>query len=137
MTIDPAEIEKMVLYEKDVERNIAWITFNRPDRLNALPIAALEKVGDLVKEAESDDEVKVIIFRGNGSCFGMGADAGELGYYIGYKTGASAAEKWRPAQRKRALPDRNIVFGAFERAVYESFKATICQVHSYCYGAHL
>jgi len=35
------------------------------------------------------------------------------------------------------LPDRNLVFGAFERTIIECLKATVCQVHGYCYGGHI
>jgi enoyl-CoA hydratase len=137
MCTDPEKLENAVLYETDPEKKVAWITFNVPEKLNAVPVAALERVGDLVREAEADENVKVIIFRGNGPCFGTGADADELGYYIGYKSGTSAGDKKRPSQRQRILPDRNIIFGAFERTIMECLKATICQVHGYCYGGHM
>jgi enoyl-CoA hydratase len=136
MQTDPEELARVVRYEKDAGRALARIVFDDPERLNALPVAALERVGDLVKEAEADDEVKVILFRGEGEHFGVGADARELGHYIGYR-GGGAGERKRPAQRQRMLPDRNIVFGAFERTVTECLKATICEVHGYCYGAHM
>ena len=137
LQLDKAAIRKMVLYEKDPAKHVARIIFNRPERLNAVPVAALELVGDYVKEAEVDDDIKVIIFKGNGPCFGTGGDAAELGYYIGYKSGTTAEERRRPSQRQRVLPDRNIVFGAFEKTIMECVKATICQVHSYCYGGHV
>lgn len=137
MCTDPEVIEKTVLYETDPEKKVARIIFNVPEKLNALPVAALERVGDLVKEAEVDNNVKVIIFKGNGPCFGTGADASELGHYIGYKSGRTKEERKRPSQRQRMLPDRNIVFGAFERNIMECLKATVCQVHGYCYGGHI
>jgi len=136
MNTDPEEIERVVLYDKDPELAAAYITFNAPEKLNALPIAALERVGDLVREAEVDDEVKTIVFRGNGPAFGTGADAAELGHYIGYGTGTDGRPR-RPSQRQRMLPDRNLIFGAFTTPVANCLKATVCQVHGYCYGGHL
>jgi len=137
LLLDKEAVKKTVLYEKDAARRVATITFNTPKKLNAIPIAAFELIGDYVKEAEADDDIKVIVFKGNGPCFGTGADANELGYYIGYQEGTNAEKRKRPSQRSRALPDRNIIFGACERTVTECLKATICQVHSYCYGAHV
>lgn len=137
MMMDRDKAAKILLYEKDPKNHLARIIFNRPEKLNAMPMVALELLGDYVAEAEADDDVKVIIFKGNGPCFGTGGDAGELGYYIGYKSGTSDKERRRSAQRQRVLPDRNIVFGVFERTIVECIKATICQVHGYCYGAHL
>lgn len=134
METDPAVLEEVVQYETDPERSVAYITFNAPDKLNALPIAALERVGDLVREAEVDDDVKVIVFRGNGPCFGTGADASELGHYVGY--GMKDGKPVKPSQRQRALPDRNVIFGAFNAVISNCLKATIAQVHGYCYGGH-
>jgi enoyl-CoA hydratase len=136
MTVDPELLEKYVRYEVDAERAVATITFDRPETLNAIPVAAFERVGDLVREAETDDRVKVIVFKGEGSCFGTGADAAELGHYIGYRNGTDKASRRRPAQRQRILPDRNVLTSGFTRPIVESLKATICQVQGYCYGGH-
>lgn len=137
MQTDPDAIEQLVLYDVDPDRHLATITFNNPEQMNALPLAALERVGDLVREAEVDDRVKVILFKGEGPCFGTGADARELGHYIGYKKGDSKEARKRPAQHNRMLPDRNLLSRAFQKPIDECLKATVCQVHSYCYGGHL
>ena len=138
MIIDDEVAEQSVLYEKDPSIAAAYITFNVPDRLNALTEQSMERVGDLVREAEVDDDVKTIIFRGNGPCFGTGADARELGHYIGYKKPSPDDPRPRiPSQHQRMLPDRNLVMGAFTAPVANCLKATICQVHSYCYGGHM
>lgn len=137
MDVDPEMLDRVVLYEKDPEISAGIITFNYPEKLNALPIAALERVGDLVREAETDDDVKTIIFRGEGPCFGTGAVAEELGHYIGHKKPVDGERPKPPAQRQRILPDRNIVLGAFTAAVQNCLKVTICQVHGYCYGGHM
>lgn len=136
METDPEVLAKYVRYEVDPERSTASIVFDRPDRLNAIPVAAFERVGDLVREAEADDRVKVIIFKGEGDHFGTGADAAELGHYIGYKSGTDKASRRRPNQRQRILPDRNVLSSGFTRPIIECLKATICQVQGYCYGGH-
>ncbi|MFS3126775.1 enoyl-CoA hydratase/isomerase family protein [Nocardioides sp. Bht2] len=136
MITDEALIEKYVTYDVDADRSVATICFDRPEMLNAIPVAAFERVGDLVREAETDDAVKVIVFKGNGEHFGTGADAAELGHYIGYKSGTDKASRRRPAQRQRILPDRNVLTTSFTRPIVESLKATICQVQGYCYGGH-
>ena len=137
METDEAVLKSLVLYEKDPSISAAYISFNSPETLNAVPVAALEIVGDYVREAEADDEVKTIIFRGIGPCFGTGADAKELGHYIGYKTPKPGEKPYKPSQHNRMLPDRNIVMGAFTASVQNCLKVTICQVHSYCYGGHM
>lgn len=139
MITDDKVIESMVLYEKDPEKKIAWITFNRPDKNNCLPCFAFyERIPDLIRDAEMDDDVKVIIFRGNGPCFGSGADASELGYYIGYGSGKTKEESRRPSQRRRIYPDRDGIWGpkGMEPTIMNCLKVTISQVHGYCYGGH-
>lgn len=136
MEVDPEVLAKYVTYEVDEARSVATINFARPEVMNAVPVAAFERVGDLVREAEADDRVKVIVFKGDGDHFGTGADAAELGHYIGYKSGTDKASRRRPAQRQRILPDRNVLSSGFTRPIIESLKATICQVQGYCYGGH-
>jgi len=128
-----------IIYRKDAKRKCATITFNRPDKLNALPMAGFDKITRLIKEAEADDEIKVIVFEGNGPCFGTGADANELGFYIGFGGGKTEADKRKPAQRRRMIPDKDVLYGAhgMEQAIFRCMKVTICKVHSYCYGGHL
>lgn len=133
--LQDVDLQEVVVYEKLPDVSAARIVFNVPDRLNALPIKALEYVGDLVREAEVDDEVKTIIFKGEGPCFGTGADARELGHYIGY--GMKDGKPRKPGQRNRMLPDRNLIMGAFTNPVANCLKATISQVHGYCYGGHM
>lgn len=137
METDAEALARYVRYDVDPDRALATITFDRPDRMNALPVAAFERIGDLVREAEVDDRVKVILFKGEGPCFGTGADAAELGHYIGYGKGTDAKTRRRPPQRTRILPDRNVLYNAFQRPIEQCLKATICQVHGYCYGGHM
>jgi len=61
-----------VLYEKD--DRIATITFNRPEKLNALNNALGEDTLAALKEAEADPEVGCVILTGAGRAFCAGAD---------------------------------------------------------------
>jgi len=44
METDPEVLERYVRYEVDAERSVATITFDRPDKANALPVAAFERI---------------------------------------------------------------------------------------------
>ena len=137
MLTDEKEIEKLVLYETDPEKHVARIIFNNPEQDNCLPLAAIERIAILTQEAEYDNDVKVIIYKGNGPCFGAGANAAELGHYIGYKAGRTKEERIRPTQRQRMLADKNLGFGGTTRGVAQTLKVTISQVHRFCYGEHI
>lgn len=132
---DTPEFENWLQWEKDPEKKVAWITFNRPERSNAMPLLIIDRINDLLRQAEKDDEVKVVIFRGTGPHFGVGADATELGYQIGFKSGKTAEEKKRPDQTQRLVDDRRTMgWDNPEMRTYRCVKATICQVQGYCYG---
>lgn len=128
-----------ILYQRDPRRKIARIIFNRPHLLNSMPNAGLVALSALVKRAELDDDVKVIVFEGMGDNFGTGADATELGHYLGFDGGKGEGRRRRPSQRRRMIPDREIVYGVrgFEQTIMRTFKVTICKVRGYCYGGHL
>src|SRR5215218_6257304 len=70
--------EEIVLYGKDRDTKIATITLDRPDQLNAMTIDAIHRYADLVRQANVDDDVKVLVIRANGPNLGSGADLPEL-----------------------------------------------------------
>ena len=61
-----------ILY--DVDDHIATITFNRPDRLNAVTPLMGHELRDAFQQAENDDDVWTIIVTGAGRAFCAGAD---------------------------------------------------------------
>ena len=64
------DAEAIVHYHKDPQAKIATITLNRPERLNAPTAAARLRSADLVHRANVDDEVKVLLIRGEGKHMG-------------------------------------------------------------------
>jgi len=64
--------EDVALY--DTNGNVAIITMNRPDKRNALSPALKDKLVELFRRAEDDDDVAVVVLRGNGKSFCAGAD---------------------------------------------------------------
>jgi enoyl-CoA hydratase/carnithine racemase len=61
-----------ILYE--VSDRIATITFNRPDRLNAVDLRMGDELRDAYQQAEADPAVWTIIVTGAGRAFCSGAD---------------------------------------------------------------
>jgi enoyl-CoA hydratase/carnithine racemase len=64
--------EDVALYE--VDGNVAVVTMNRPDKRNALSVQLKDKLVELMRRAEADDNVAVIVLRGKGRTFCAGAD---------------------------------------------------------------
>ena len=82
-----------VLYE--TRDHVAYITLNKPDKLNALDDAMLDAVVDGVRRAELDDDVKCVVIKANGRCFSSGWDLEEIGRMYGIedvKSGERASQ---------------------------------------------
>ncbi|KAA3616730.1 MAG: hypothetical protein DWQ05_10855 [Calditrichaeota bacterium] len=63
----------------DSKNNIATITLNRPDKLNALNMDLLDELYDAFVECEVEDEIQAVILTGAGEkAFAAGADIEEL-----------------------------------------------------------
>jgi len=65
-----------ILY--DVSERIATITFNRPDRLNAISPQMVRELRDAYGAAEADPEVWTLLVTANGRAFCAGADVSEI-----------------------------------------------------------
>ena len=62
----------LVTYERDGE--VATITLNRPDKLNAFSDELVGALSDELHRFDMDDEAHVAILCGNGRAFSSGAD---------------------------------------------------------------
>jgi enoyl-CoA hydratase/carnithine racemase len=62
----------------EVEDRIATITFDRPDKLNAVSPLMVRELKDAYAAVESDDRVWIAIVTGAGRAFCAGADVGEI-----------------------------------------------------------
>jgi len=86
---------KYLIYEKAAsflmpeEENIAVITMNRPEVLNALSSGLLEELDSLLEEIRKDDKIRSVVIIGSGRAFSAGADLSEA------STGGEAEMKAR------------------------------------------
>lgn len=120
-----------VLYERD--ENVAHIILNRPEKLNAVSPELVHDWEAAMREAEEDDDIKVIIFKGAGRAFSAGADLSGVGFVYGMKEPKPGEKGGRIPQRVKLKFDRNL-FLEFHRKVLLCPKLTIAQMHKYCLG---
>jgi len=66
-----------VLYE--VKDKVAYITLSNPGKYNALDIEMRKQLIEILDKAEKDNDVRVIVIRGEGENFSAGAD---LNYFL-------------------------------------------------------
>jgi len=62
----------------DIADGVAAVTFDRPDRLNAITLDVYADLRDLFVELEHRDEAAVVVIRGEGRGFCAGGDVGDI-----------------------------------------------------------
>lgn len=61
-----------ILYEKELETGIVTLSFNRPERKNALSLVTFLELGAALEAAAEDPEARVLILTGRGEAFSSG-----------------------------------------------------------------
>lgn len=125
-----ARAPEQVLYEKDATRHIAWITLNRPEKHNAMSVPMRARLADLIHQAERDEEVRVIVIRGNGKSFCSGNEINE-----DWGQRVSGQRRMTLTTANRYATDMNYGRQGFSQAISRCSKVTILQLHGYCAAA--
>jgi enoyl-CoA hydratase len=101
----------------------AWLTLDRPEKLNALSALLLDELDDAVDRAARHDDTRVLIIRGAGRCFSAGYDVAAAPKQDGeYLAEVDIVDDW-------ARIHRNI--GRLMK-LRELAKPVIAAVHGYC-----
>ena len=121
---------RRVIYEKD--GNIATITLNYPEKLNAMDFLGDGGIvdgfyKDALDLAEEDDEIKVVIIRAAGRAFCAGHDLSRVGFVYGMAPGKHAG------QAARLKVDNPWIDRCFRRLLLFP-KITIAAVHGIAFG---
>jgi enoyl-CoA hydratase len=110
-----------IIYEK--EGPLAWITLNRPEKLNAITQQMAAEILLATDKAQCDDEVRVIILKGAGRAFSAGFDL-----EIDEKPDLTEEEKLQEL-KSELHSDFDLIM-----RFWHSPKPTIAAVHTYCLG---
>jgi enoyl-CoA hydratase/carnithine racemase len=93
---------EQILYE--VENGVAWVTLNRPARLNAWTSVMECEVRSAMQKAERDDTVRVIVLTGAGRGFCSGADVQGMAEMFADSPGRAISEVIREHQDRNPVP---------------------------------
>ncbi|MBI3974905.1 MAG: crotonase/enoyl-CoA hydratase family protein [Armatimonadetes bacterium] len=107
---------------------LAFITLNRPERLNAINRALVEGLRGAVETANREPDVRVIVLRGAGRAFCAGYDLATAP-----QAEAAAQQRsggWDPVLDFRMMSENVRAF----MSLWESRKPVIAQVHGWCVG---
>jgi enoyl-CoA hydratase/carnithine racemase len=121
--------------ERDDASGIARVTIDNPERRNAYDPAMRRQMGAYLDELAYDDNIKVVLLRGEGGVFSTGADMNNA--YAWYGNGAQApangqAKRHRPSQRRRLLVDRQTF--SFYHLFLGFPKVTVAEVSGFALG---
>lgn len=110
----------------ETEGPIAWISLNRPDKLNAINPAMVNELKHATDRAQVNDDVRVIVLKGEGRAFSAGLD-------LEPRVDQNLESEDDVARLKANLKSH------FEMTLrfWDSPKPTIAAVHTYCIGAGL
>src|SRR5262249_49695204 len=112
-----------ILYE--VRNQIAFVTFNRPESMNAVNRQMARELVEACKQIEEDNAIRIAIFTGAGDrAFSAGMDLKERA-----ETGTSPIER-----RQQKL---SATIHSQSRAVAAITKPTIAAIRGYCVGGGL
>ena len=108
----------ILLLEKDGP--IGWITFNRPDKRNAVGQETWQLMPDYVDDLAADDTIRVVVLRGAGDkAFVAGADISQF------------------KDRRRNMDDEEVyrrVSARGQEALATLPKPLLAMIHGYCVG---
>lgn len=126
-----------VVMERDPEAGIARLTIDNPERRNAYDPGMREQLGAHLDDLAMDDDVKVVLLRGEGGVFSTGADMGNAYAWYGRGTGGPEPEgerqrARRPSQRRRLSVDRK-TFDFYHRFLGYP-KVTVAEVRGFALG---
>lgn len=143
------EARQYIRYEKDTDNKIAYLTFNRPEALNATTTGMRQYYADLVFKANVDDDVKVLVIRGEGKHLGSGGDLQEQAYMFSdtdedisllHEFGINdPSVKYPPKGSYRflhSMTDHYAMAPAGNRPLQQFKKISIIEAKGYCYGWH-
>jgi enoyl-CoA hydratase/carnithine racemase len=109
----------MPLVRSEDRGSIRHLVINRPEKRNALNGETIQELGAAIEAAAADDDVRVLVLRGEGAMFSSGMDLNDL----------------------RELAERPDNLRAFRRPLLswwnlleEMPKPTICQIHGAALG---
>jgi enoyl-CoA hydratase/carnithine racemase len=113
----------------DVTDKVAWLTLNRPEKLNALDRATVRELVALLDELGRREDVRVVVTRGAGRAYCAGSDLLDLASLSPAEAAAAEFHHAAAGARFDALPQPTIAMlhgfvlgGGLGLALYHDFR---------------
>jgi enoyl-CoA hydratase len=120
-----SDMDDAILLERDGA--LAWLTLNRPERLNAINPAMLHGLDAALADLRTDDDVRVVALRGAGRCFSSGFD-------LSPRPASSPQPDGAEASALNIVDEFDRFSGTvkFFEKIWDYPKPVIAAVHGYC-----
>src|SRR2546423_7893906 len=109
----------------EVRDQIAWVTFNRPESMNAINRQMTRELIEACRQAEEDSGIRIAIFTG----------AGEKAFSAGMDLKERAETSFSPIERRNQKLSQ--IIHTQSRAISAMTKPTIAAIRGYCVGGGL
>ena len=106
----------------ETEGPLAWITLNRPEKLNAINPQMVTELMAATDRAQINDDVRVIVLKGEGRAFSAGFDLESTCL-------PDCADEEREGLKRKFQQDFDMIM-----RFWDSPKPTVAAVHRYCLG---
>ena len=111
---------KMIL---EIKNQVGYVTFNNPEKHNAVSLEMWESLGEMMNKLEKDNEVRVIVLKGaGGKSFVSGADISKFD---------------KDRSTKEQVLNYNEKTGKLYQSIENFPKPTIAMIDGYCIGGGL
>lgn len=119
-------------YSVEKKGPIAWVWLNRPDKKNSMNPPAWTETVPIFKDLDDDDNIRVVIMAGKGSCFSAGIDLLSM-----IPLFSELMEKQQFGGIKRKFFEKIEMLQNGISAMEKCRKPVIAAIHSYCIGGGL
>src|SRR5271170_5655644 len=106
----------------EIEDGIAWVTFNRPEKRNAMSPTLNLEMREVLEALELDEEARVVVLTGEGTAFSAGMDLKEY-----FREVDSKPEAFQEKIRREASEWQWKLLRMYA-------KPTIAMVNGWCFG---
>lgn len=116
---------KYILYEK--KGPVAWVSFNRPEKMNAFNLEISMEFREVMESIRRDDDIRIVIFKGEGNHFSAGDDIKEFNMIPGKNN----------EEKAQFLLKQVSIYQDTANQIEELDKITISMVRGACIGGGL